>query len=237
MADHLTEEEQIEAIKRWWSENWVLVVVPAMVLILGYSGWSFYSHNKAETAESASVQYQLLLDTLEDNADDTAAVRQEAQTIVNDYSSTIYADLANLILAKLDYEVGNIDAAQSGISTVIDQSNNDAVVGIAKARLAKVLIDKGLYDQAISQVAVAPEVSFSAQYAEIRGDAYIAQGNIAAAQTAYQEAKSALNPDQFDRRNMLDIKLNGIHVFQSGAEQAIEEVVEQETAENLEEQE
>ena len=42
MADHLQEEEQIDAIKQWWQENKVSVI-GAIVLTLGGSfGWSQY---------------------------------------------------------------------------------------------------------------------------------------------------------------------------------------------------
>ena len=37
MAQHLTEEEQIEALKRWWKENWLSIVLPIVVAVVGYA--------------------------------------------------------------------------------------------------------------------------------------------------------------------------------------------------------
>ena len=42
MADHITEEEQIEALKRWWDENGKQVVLAIVLTVGGYFGWQAY---------------------------------------------------------------------------------------------------------------------------------------------------------------------------------------------------
>ena len=57
MADHLQEEEQIDAIKQWWQENKVSVV-GAIVLTLGGSfGWSQYQDYTSATEIAAADTY------------------------------------------------------------------------------------------------------------------------------------------------------------------------------------
>jgi len=38
VSDHITEEEQIEAFKRWWNENGRSVVVGIVLAVVGYFG-------------------------------------------------------------------------------------------------------------------------------------------------------------------------------------------------------
>ncbi len=42
MAEHLSEEEQLEALKRWLSENGTSTVVGVVLAISGYLGWGFW---------------------------------------------------------------------------------------------------------------------------------------------------------------------------------------------------
>ena len=42
MADHLSEEEQIEAFKRWWAENGLQMIAAVVLIVGGYFGWQFW---------------------------------------------------------------------------------------------------------------------------------------------------------------------------------------------------
>jgi len=42
VADHLQEEEQLDAIKQWWDENRVSVIAAVVLTIGGSFGWSQY---------------------------------------------------------------------------------------------------------------------------------------------------------------------------------------------------
>ena len=50
MADHLTDEEQVEALKKWWRENGKSVVggvVLGLALVGGWRGWQYYEQTRA----------------------------------------------------------------------------------------------------------------------------------------------------------------------------------------------
>ena len=42
MADHLQEEEQLEAISQWWQENRTSVIAAVVLTLGGTVGWSQY---------------------------------------------------------------------------------------------------------------------------------------------------------------------------------------------------
>ncbi len=224
MADHLSEEEQIEAIKAWWKDNWLLIVVPVVVLSLGYGSWSFYTSNKEARAQEASDEYQLLLKQLEDsgaspNDQQISEIRDSAAEIANDYAGSLYADMSNLLLAKYDVEAKNLSSAETRLRTVVNDAASDAMESLAKIRLAKVLVDQDKADDALSLVATTDQEAYKAKFAETRGDIFYKKGDMAAAKTAYEEAIESLLPSQQARRNLIQLKLDGTKVTWSTVSQ------------------
>ena len=62
MADHLTEEEQIEALKAWWAENGVKTLVSIVLIVGGYFSYQSWDQNKQLQAEIASGIWQNSMD-------------------------------------------------------------------------------------------------------------------------------------------------------------------------------
>ena len=53
MSTYQTEEEQVEAIKKWWKENGKSVIggiVLGFAIIGGWKGWQGYQQNQGEAA-------------------------------------------------------------------------------------------------------------------------------------------------------------------------------------------
>ena len=54
MADHITEEEQIEALKRWWDDNGKQTILAIVLTVGGYFGWQAWTQHVDEQAAAAS---------------------------------------------------------------------------------------------------------------------------------------------------------------------------------------
>jgi Uncharacterized protein conserved in bacteria len=220
VADHITEEEQIEALKTWWNDNWVSIVLPILIVIIGYAGWNLWGGYKESKAAEASKQFETLMNTYQDtSAPLTGEQKTELGVIANDVaaerSGTLYADMANLILARLSVEDNQLDAAESRLQSVVDGGSNLAMQELAKARLARVLSAKGEYDAALAAVANPTSDSYKSLYAEIRGDIYLAQSKMAEANTAYSMALDTLPPSEFNRRGLIQLKLDAVSLPQT----------------------
>ena len=61
MADHMQDEADLEALKRWWDENGKGIVAAVVVAVLGTVGWQQYQGFTVSRTEAASDLYAAML--------------------------------------------------------------------------------------------------------------------------------------------------------------------------------
>ena len=121
MDVYQTEEEQIEAIKKWWQENGKAIVFGVVVGLSTIFGWRSWQTHVAQQAEAASGLYQQLLISVRDDKSDEA--KTAAQKIIKDYDDTTYAVLARLMLAKFAIADKELDTAEEHLRTAMEKTN------------------------------------------------------------------------------------------------------------------
>lgn len=201
--DH-SEEEQVEALKRWWKNYGPSLVVGIALggaLIAGNKWWQ--SH-KLEQAETGSAAYATFLKAYEGNRiEDTMKL---GESLIKEHSTSSYSDLARLILAKIAYEKGKPDETKNHLEAVLDNTYDAGLKNTARLRLARVLESEGKLDQALSVITdVSDTGGFEADYAELKGDLLLAKGNKADARKAYSDAVA--NAGNTDYARILKLKL------------------------------
>lgn len=208
MADHLQEEEQIDAIKQWWQENKVSVI-GAIVLTLGGSfGWSQYQDYTSTTAIAAADTYdEILLERASGESADQLAML--ADTIRDENGSIAFAEFAALQVAAAAAEEGNFEQAQIELEKVMAGVEVDSTLGqLAQLRLAKVKAALGQEEAAIAILELGSD-SFPVSYAQVLGDIHLAAGREAAALEAYQTAKAA-SLMLGGQSGLIDLKVSGL---------------------------
>ncbi len=98
MDVYQSDEEQIDALKKWWQENGNSViagVILGLTAIFGWRGWQDY---KIEQAEAASELYQQMVIAVRDDKNAKNA-KETANNILAEYESTAYSVFAKLTLA------------------------------------------------------------------------------------------------------------------------------------------
>lgn len=208
MADHLQEEEQIDAIKQWWQENKVSVI-GAIVLTLGGSfGWSQYQDYTSATAIAAADTYdEILLERASGESADQLAML--ADTIRDENGSIAFAEFAALQVAAAAAEEGDFEQAQSELEKVMAGVEVDSTLGqLAQLRLAKVKAALGQEEAAIAILELGSD-SFPVSYAQVLGDIHLAAGREAAALEAYQTAKAA-SLMLGGQSGLIDLKVSGL---------------------------
>ena len=181
---HDTEEEQIEAMKKWWEENGKSVIFGLCIGVVAIVGWNVWSSHKVEQGQEASSLYTKLSQNVDT---DIAYAETLNATIQDDFSSTVYAQLSEMKLAKVKLASKDQAAAIAHLQKVVGSATGE-MQHVAKLRLARLLRDKGELDQAMTLVEGNQDGAFSGLYAEIQGDLYVAKGDTEKAAAAYQKA-------------------------------------------------
>lgn len=202
MADYATEEEQLEALKRWWRENGRAVLLGIALGVLALAGWRGWEMHVERRALEASAIYDELLQGV--SASDYPGVSEHAETLRADYARTSYATLAAMAAAGLAVEKDRLEAAEEWLRWTVDNAGDHRLRTLARARLARVLAERDAADEALELLAAEVPSAYTALYAEIRGDLLRARGDHAGAASAYQQALDAdpgpSDPDLVERK-------------------------------------
>ena len=183
-----TEEEQLEALKRWWKENGQSTIIGLILGIAVILGWNYWQEHKKAQAEQASALYSQLIQAI--GADKKDSSEKLAERIKEQYPKTEYAAYSGLFLAKLKIQQGEITKAQAVLKDIAAGSNNE-LSNIAKIRQVRLMLAKGEYEQGlqlINDVDPATSSSFSGNYDELVGDLYVALDRLDQARSSYQKA-------------------------------------------------
>lgn len=190
--EYISEEQQVEQIKKWWAENGSSIIIGLVLGIGGIMGWRFWSDHQIDQSAQASTHFETMMFALENNQYEKAG--ESAQAIISDYSSTPYLIFSQFSLAKIQFEQGNLDQAEATLNNIIEVNTGDSYEFLARKRLADVLLDQKKLDQALTVISVEYPSSFQAAFEERKGDIYRKQGDKAKAKSAYLLAKVSNHP-------------------------------------------
>ena len=187
MTTHATEEEQIEALKKWWKENGTSIVSGLMIglaVLLGGKAWFGYQERQSA---NASHLYAQLMNAMQAENDEQA--RTFANQIISAYSNTGYAPMTALALARMAVNNGELEAAQTQLQWAMEHSDSAELKHTARLRLIKVMIGREDYAAAQQLLdATSEQGAYQYQYTALRGDLAKAQGQLAEAAAAYKDA-------------------------------------------------
>lgn len=194
MESYRTEEEQVEALRRWWQENGRSVIV-AIIVALGIGfGWQGFKQYNAERSEGASDLYQRMLQAFSAPAlpgEQQEVAVQLAQQLKSEYEGSSYAQFAALQLAGTAVRENDLAAAETELRWVLGKADAGSdVARIAQLRLARVLAAQGQQEQALGILAEVDAGSYGGSYALARGDILLSLGREDAALEAYLEARA-----------------------------------------------
>jgi predicted negative regulator of RcsB-dependent stress response len=174
VESYRTEEEQVEALRRWWQENGrstIVAIILALGVGFGYQGWK----NHVETsAEGASDLYQRMLQAFSTPAlpgEQQEVAVQLAQQLKTEYEGSSYAQFAALQLASTAVGENDLGSAETELRWVLGKADTGSdIARIAQLRLARVLAAQGQQEQALAILAEADAGPYAASYALARGD-------------------------------------------------------------------
>jgi predicted negative regulator of RcsB-dependent stress response len=186
--DFYNEDEQWQRVKRWLRENGPWMVAGVVIGLGALYGWRWWEARAQDQAIAASDAYQAVIVRLEGN--DFAAAIEAADALRAEHSDSAYAQQADLLAARIEVDRGNFGEASTRLERVMTQASDPQLQLIARQRLARVQIAQGNADAALATLAAAEPGAFAARFAEARGDALYAKGDLPAALSAWREAEA-----------------------------------------------
>ncbi|MBN28070.1 MAG: hypothetical protein CL578_23930 [Alteromonadaceae bacterium] len=187
MEHYETEEQQVEAIKRFWKENGTAIIVGAVLGLGGLWGWRYYNDEQIAAKEQASAAFE----------SQTAALLAEdanfgqAKQYIDENSDTGYALLMAFQLAQQAIDRKDLSEAEKQLEFAAANSQNEAVNALANIRLARVQLALEQPEKALASAENITTAAFSAQQQEIKGDIYVKQEMFDKARSAYSAAVAA----------------------------------------------
>ena len=211
MATHLDlqEQEQVDALKSFWRQygnliTWTLIL--ALGAFAAWNGWNWYQRDQGV---KAGAMYDEL-----DRAVQASEVERAAKIFADlqgRYPSTAWAAQGGLMLAKLQLDKGQPDAASAALKWVAEKSADEGLKAIASLRLAGIELDAKRFDAAMKAVEAANAKGFESLAADRRGDVLLAQGKTQQAADALLAAWKDM-PESLEYRRVVEAKLNSLGV-------------------------
>jgi len=216
-----TEQEQIEALKKWWTENGAAIALSIAVAVAVIFGWQAWQDHQRNTVDSASIAYNELLEALDrldqNQAEPDKAKKEEliataeyrATSLKAEHEGTVYATYTSLLLAAKAVNQNDLDGALKELDAAQVSTKDDNLRKLIMLRTARVKFAQGKLDDALSMVSSDGGI-FQSAYEQLKGDIHLEKGERDQARQAYknaqeQHAKSTKTPDR-----LLDMKLKSV---------------------------
>ena len=210
MSDLYDTHEQGERVKGWLRENGSAIVmglVLAFGLMFGFKQWQAWETSKRQ---QASAEYQVLANYLQEENLDAAVPNYEV--LKEQFPRSAYTSMASLMMAKARLQAGQLDLAASALTHAMENARPEPMQVIARERLARVRLSQGDTAAAMKTIdGVKSEAGFESQFAEIRGDIYLAMGESQKAIERYQYSLQELE-EGVGNRELLLMKLEALGV-------------------------
>ncbi len=206
--EDLSDIEREEQLRKWWSENWLWIIGGIALGLAALAGWQYWQKQRYAGAEAAASGYEQVLQSLGRDERDQAA--EQAKDLRLKHPESPYADQADLALSRAAVERGELDEAARLLKGVADGSRDEEMRLVARTRLARVQNEQGKHDEAIATLDPASAGAFVALYHDIRGDAFLAKGDAAAARREFEQALAADGEGSRIDRGLIELKMEAL---------------------------
>lgn len=209
MREDLEQQEQLAAIRGFWSDNqkWILpLIVLVAVGAASFNGWSWWQNRQAVKASEALFALEGAL-----SQQDLEKARVAYRALTEGHVSSAQAALAGLQMAKTYLASGDLAQAREALSLVSKKSPEE-FSWVAKIRLAGVLLDENNPQAALDALSGKPPKEFAPLVNDRKGDVYAALGRNDEARAVWKQAAEAFSA-QSPSKELVERKLRTIDSF------------------------
>ena len=188
MTDYLTDEEQVDRLKRLWKE-WGLVVVLALVVGIGGTvGMDFYESHQSTRAEEASELYSSYLEAKGLGEPSTIYVEE----ITEEFGSSAYFVFTMLQEAKTAADDADFEQALISLKDAQEAADGSPIADLVTLRRARVEFELEQYDAVLSTLTTIETVGFRWRALMLKGDVHFKRDELDSAREAYEAARDSI---------------------------------------------
>ncbi|MDP3268944.1 MAG: tetratricopeptide repeat protein [Legionella sp.] len=186
MSVYMTEDEQLEIMKKWWKRYGNIVTIIASLVLLSIAGYRYMHWHQDKMTQQASNTYENMMIAFSNH--NIKSVRSYANQLIKDYDKTVYADVAHMTLAKVYISKDKLDKAREELQIVATKSHMNPLKQIAKIRIARIYAAEKSYSNALNELSTIDDKTYLPVINELKGDIYSATGQYPEAINAYKLA-------------------------------------------------
>lgn len=190
MEMYVTEEQQVEAIKKWFRRYGHLFLWASLLLLFCIAILRYFAHHKTVVDEKASEHYFSLMNALAQQ--DELTLKHNAEVLLSQYSKTPYATFTHLILADHDLQNKQNESAIQHLQRVMEPVKQPYFSALARVRLMRVFFSQNQSAEALALFDESKAGPFLTLMLEIKGDILMREKNEEGAKQAYALALSAM---------------------------------------------
>lgn len=203
MEVYSTENEQVDAIRRFFSQNGKFLVLGIVLALAALFGWNYWQSHQQTNMMDTSLSYQKATATLHGEKKDTAPTEAFIKNNGNNYGV-----LAALQLAQTLVEKNAFADAEKQLAWAQNQTKDDNLKALVDIRLARVQLQENKLDHALKTLDQINAPGWVAVAQNIRGDVLVKKGDAKAAREAY--SKGLASDGSQALQALLRIKLNNL---------------------------
>ncbi|MEQ5319040.1 tetratricopeptide repeat protein [Providencia vermicola] len=204
MEVYTNENDQVDAIKRFFANYGAPLVIGLVIGVGGVFGWNYWQSHKVNVLQESAQKYETINTQLRSGSEQGVIAAQKFAAETDD----VYSAMMGLELAQIAVDKGGLANAQTALSNALTKAKTVEMQDLINLRLARVQLAQGNADAAIASVANIKGKSWQATAQDVRGDALLHKGDKAGAKAAYAQGLESEGSQSL--RGILTLKLNNV---------------------------
>ncbi|WP_312347700.1 YfgM family protein [Leclercia sp.] len=206
MEIYENENDQVDALKRFFAENGKALAVGVILGIGALVGWRYWNNHQVDSARGSSLQYENTVSAIRADQPQTLAA---AEKFAADNNNT-YGALASLEVAQQFVDKNELDKAAAQLQQGLASASDDNLKAVINLRLARIQVQQKKTDDALKTLDSVKGEGYAAIVADLRGEALLSKGDKQGARSAWEAGvKSNASPALSE---MLQMKINNLSV-------------------------
>ncbi|MEQ4690350.1 YfgM family protein [Providencia manganoxydans] len=204
MEVYTNENDQVDAIKRFFANNGVALVVGLVLGVGAVFGWNYWQSHKTNVLQESAQKFENISTQLHSGSAQGIEAAQKFAAETND----VYSAMIGLELAQVAVDKGDLAMAEKSLANALEKAKTEDMADLINLRLARVQLALGNADAALASIGNIKAKSWQAAAQDVRGDALLQKGDIAGAKAAYTQGLDSEGSQTL--KGLLTLKLNNV---------------------------